>query len=214
MSGWAQCLILLTWQKIAPFILISSSATLLILIARAISASLGSLGGINQTKLKLILTYSSISHSGWILSTVYLRTILWRIYFIIYSILSFTVISLLNSFHQINFISEINSWGVEKKIKFILIFNIISLGGLPPLLGFTRKLIVIKIILMSKLLALIILLISTSLISLYFYCRVIYRAIIIYSQKNLFSTKIIKLQPHWVTLSISLNVITPILIIT
>lgn len=214
MSGWAQCLILLTWQKIAPFILISSSATLLILIARAISASLGSLGGINQTKLKLILTYSSISHSGWILSTVYLRTILWRIYFIIYSILSFTVISLLNSFHQINFISEINSWGVEKKIKLILIFNIISLGGLPPLLGFTRKLIVIKIILMSKLLALIILLISTSLISLYFYCRVIYRAIIIYNQKNLFSTKIIKLQPHWVTLSVSLNVITPILIIT
>jgi NADH-ubiquinone oxidoreductase chain 2 len=56
-------------QKAAPLILLSylidiNNFTLIIILASTI---VGSIGGLNQTSIRKILTYSSINHTGWIL---------------------------------------------------------------------------------------------------------------------------------------------------
>jgi NADH:ubiquinone oxidoreductase subunit 2 (subunit N) len=53
-------------QKIAPIVLTSYlvKRTLVVLIIIAISVIVGSLGGINQTSIRKILTYSSVNHTG------------------------------------------------------------------------------------------------------------------------------------------------------
>jgi NADH-ubiquinone oxidoreductase chain 2 len=63
------CALLRTVQKAAPLMLISylieiNAFTLRIIL---ISTIVGSIGGLNQTSIRKILTYSSINHTGWIL---------------------------------------------------------------------------------------------------------------------------------------------------
>jgi len=210
LTEWPQCLILFTWQKIAPFVLLSCVIRKILLIFRFISALIGGIRGINQTKIKLILTYSSISHLGWMIAASYLRINFWTIYFIVYSILSFIIINRLIKSSKINFITEINIWRISKRTKIFFIINILSLGGLPPLLGFIRKLLVIKLIIQFKIIFLIVTLVLSSLISLYFYCRVIYAAIIINSDKTILNIMKSKINPLFITLSISINILIPL----
>jgi NADH-ubiquinone oxidoreductase chain 2 len=59
----------MTVQKAGPIVLASYLIGINYLIAAVviISVAVGSVGGINQTSLRKILTYSSINHTGWIL---------------------------------------------------------------------------------------------------------------------------------------------------
>lgn len=171
--NWFQCLLIFTWQKIAPLILLSTLNLKLALVTRALSAVTGALGGLNQKTIKLILTYSSISHRAWIIIACVIRFKTWFTYFLIYSFLSFAII-LFFYLNQVNLINSIFSSEDTFFRKFILSLNLLSLGGLPPLLGFSAKL---RIIIISLKLGFILIfspLIVRSLISLFFYFRVIY----------------------------------------
>ena len=143
--SWINSLILITWQKIAPLILISYlNIKSIILTCAIISVIIGSLGGLNQTSLRKLISFSSINHLGWILSAIYCRKILWLIYFLFYSFLSFCLIFIFNNF-KLYHINQLFAIFIKSKIiKFILIINLLSLGGLPPFLGFLPKWIVIQ----------------------------------------------------------------------
>jgi len=91
-SDWPQILILLTWQKLAPIVLIMFSSSQLIFILILASCLVGVLGAINQTSFKKILVYSSILHSAWILTATLCSEIIWWFYFVIYSVISTSVI--------------------------------------------------------------------------------------------------------------------------
>lgn len=171
--SWFQCILIFTWQKIAPLILITAINIKYALTASIISALVGSLGGLNQKNIKLILTYSSISHRAWIIISCILRFKAWLIYFLIYCFLSLSIILFFYS-NQINFINNIFSRDDSFFNKTILTLNLLSLGGLPPLLGFSAKLRIIIISLKIRFLIIFIPLIISSLVSLFFYFRVIY----------------------------------------
>uniref|UniRef100_T1H788 NADH-ubiquinone oxidoreductase chain 2 n=1 Tax=Megaselia scalaris TaxID=36166 RepID=T1H788_MEGSC len=129
--------ILLT-QKIAPLILISYLITNYLFIPIILSIIVGSLGGLNQTSLRKIIAYSSINHLGIgaaIITEIRLN------YFLFYSFLSITLIYFFN-INKLFFINQIYSQLLKKLILFL---NFLSLGGLPPFLGFFPK-IVIQII--------------------------------------------------------------------
>lgn len=79
---------------------------------------------------------------------------------------------LYNEYH-INIFSQINRINFFDKICMVLIF--MSLGGLPPLLGFLRKFLVIKFILISSnRIYFIMIVVFSSLFLLYFYISRIY----------------------------------------
>nr|AVN67497.1 NADH dehydrogenase subunit 2 [Phoetalia pallida] len=179
--NWGNCFILMTIQKIAPLILIShiiyfnSFLTFIVIM----SVLIGTIGGYNQVSIRKILTYSSINHLGWMLVAMVVNETLWLIYFIIYSILTFTIIIIIKP-HQISFINQTFLISNEiSMIKFLLFSTLLSLGGLPPFLGFFSKWIVIQSMMQNSAIVLISIMVVLSLITLYYYLRISYSAFII-----------------------------------
>lgn len=174
-SDWIQSFIILTWQKIAPLVLISFVSINVLFFFILFSAILAVLGGINQTSFALILTYSSILHSSWIISLVVINETQWWAYFLFYSIIVFSV-SYSLYFFNLRKLSEIFNLCVTQKSKILFLINFLSMAGLPPFLGFIIKFLAITSILNTNFLPsyIPIFLIASSFLSLYFYLRITY----------------------------------------
>lgn len=183
--SWLNALILITWQKIAPLILISYIIFKPLIITRIILSSLiGALGGLNQTSLRKLMAYSSINHLGWILAAIYNRNLTWITYFLFYTFLTFTIIFIFNIF-KTSHINQLFTLSFHSKsIKFFLFFNLLSLGGLPPFLGFFPKWLVIQALTINNQLFLLTFIVLITLITLYFYIRLSYRAFILNYHEN------------------------------
>ncbi len=182
--NWINSFIILTWQKIAPLSIISYLNNFYLLnFFIIISALIGSIGGLNQTSLRKIIAFSSINHIRWILLRLFLNNILWNFYFFIYIIINFSII---NFFKMINFFNlnqlflSINN---NNLIKYCFLINFISLGGLPPFIGFLPKWLVIEN-LINKNLFILFFIIIISLITLFFYTRISFSAILINYPSN------------------------------
>nr|UFZ13955.1 NADH dehydrogenase subunit 2 [Taeniochauliodes natalensis] len=175
--NWLNGLILMTWQKVAPLTLMSYSINMNFMIfVILMSALIGAIGGLNQTNLRTLMAFSSINHLSWILSSMLISDYLWITYFMFYSLLSIIIIFIfknMNIFHINQLYSTMN---FNLLMKFMLLVNLLSLGGLPPFLGFLPKLLVIKSLSMNKMFFMIIFLVISSLITLFFYIRVTYSA--------------------------------------
>lgn len=178
--NWNNNLILITWQKLAPLILISyclvNNFIIIIIIS---SIFIGSIGGLNQSSLRKILAFSSINHLGWIIAGIILIKNLWEEYFIIYSFLSFTIIFIFNSFKLFHINQTFSIFSNFPIIKFCLFISLLSLGGLPPFLGFLPKWIIIQYITINNLLFLIIFIVCFTLLTLFYYLRICYSSFIL-----------------------------------
>nr|WDV10589.1 NADH dehydrogenase subunit 2 [Bhutanitis thaidina] len=176
--SWFNCFILMTWQKISPMILLSyymnNNFLMIIMILNTI---IGTLGSFNQTSLRKLLSFSSINNLGWMLSALMISENLWLFYFILYSFLISIMCFIFNNLnmYMLNQLFLIN---MNIYIKFFLFFNFLSLGGMPPLLGFFPKWIIINFLIMNKLYIILFIFIMMSLIMLYIYFRIIYFSII------------------------------------
>nr|AHG53375.1 NADH dehydrogenase subunit 2 [Drosophila santomea] len=183
---WMNALMLMTWQKIAPLMLISYlNIKNLLLISVILSVIIGAIGGLNQTSLRKLMAFSSINHLGWMLSSLMISESIWLIYFIFYSFLSFMLTFMFNIFKLFH-LNQLFSWFVNSKIlKFSLFMNFLSLGGLPPFLGFLPKWLVIQQLTMCNQYFLLTLMMMSTLITLFFYLRICYSAFMLnYFENN------------------------------
>lgn len=169
--NWLNCLILTTWQKVAPLFLCFSLLTFNIapiLCLGALSSIVGGVGGINQTNLRALLAYSSIGHVGWLVIMSQISALTLVIYFSVYILVSAPLFFILLNLSgtQVNQVSSIQSWPLNYIVVFALL--LLSLGGIPPLTGFIAKWFAIQsLVLVSGFTTS--LLIAGSLISLYYY---------------------------------------------
>uniref|UniRef100_UPI003000FAD1 NADH dehydrogenase subunit 2 n=1 Tax=Desmometopa sabroskyi TaxID=3118444 RepID=UPI003000FAD1 len=185
--SWINSFILMTWQKIAPFMLTSYIINnYLIIICAILSTMMGALGGLNQTLLRKLMAYSSINHLGWMLSSLMLNEMLWMTYFLFYSFLSFNLILFFNLFKIFHIKQMFSLFFNSKILKFVTFMNLLSLGGLPPFLGFIPKWLVINSLTMNNHLFLNFMLIAFTLITLFFYLRICYSGFMM----NYY-------EPHW-----------------
>nr|ARH54650.1 NADH dehydrogenase subunit 2 [Scirtes orbicularis] len=184
--NWNQSMILLTWQKIAPMMIISYSikmnnfTTMIILL----SALVGSIMGLNQTMIQKLMAYSSINHMSWMISAMMIKENIWLVYFIIYSLITLSITTMMNeikSFHMKQMFLLMNN---NPLMKFFFIINFLSLGGLPPFIGFFPKWIIIVSMIEQNLLILTFLMIMFTLITLFFYLRMTFSMISINMNEN------------------------------
>nr|YP_009000248.1 NADH dehydrogenase subunit 2 [Rapisma xizangense]AHA35654.1 NADH dehydrogenase subunit 2 [Rapisma xizangense]ARO47932.1 NADH dehydrogenase subunit 2 [Rapisma sp. 1 NS-2017] len=174
--NWILSIILMTWQKIAPMILISYSIDYnFFIIIILISIFIGSVGGLNQISLRKLMAYSSINHIGWLLSSFLISNFYWWIYFCFYSFLSFSIVYLFYKFKIFYFSQLFSFLNYYPILKFLLFCNFLSLGGLPPFLGFLPKWIIIQNLVFENLFLVIMMIIFT-LITLFYYIRITYSA--------------------------------------
>lgn len=206
--SWNNSLLILTWQKLAPLIIISYSTSRNIFFI-IISGAIGAIGGINQTSLRKILAFSSINHISWILIALILNNLFWIFYFFIYLLINLSIIlifKIINIFN-INQIFLFNNHFYL--IKFCFFINFLSLGGLPPFLGFFPKWIIIENFVINKNIFIIFFSIIITLITLYFYLRLTFSAfLLIYPNYswNIFFTN--KYNLFAINLSINFFIIT------
>nr|QXG19295.1 NADH dehydrogenase subunit 2 [Drosophila lacteicornis] len=187
---WINALILMTWQKIAPLMLISYlNIKNLLLISVILSVIIGAIGGLNQTSLRKLMAFSSINHLGWMLSSIMISESIWLIYFMFYSFLSFILTFMFNIFKLFH-LNQLFSWFVNSKIlKFSMFMNFLSLGGLPPFLGFLPKWLVIQQLTLCNQYFLLTIMMMSTLITLFFYLRICYSAFMLNYYENNFVMK-------------------------
>lgn len=189
--SWINCFILITWQKITPIILLSYYFNINLLFTIIILNSIiGALGGINQSSLRKLLTFSSINNLGWIIASIIIRENLWIVFFSIYVILNLFMCFLLYLLN-IFYLNQLFFSNLKPIIKLSLFFNLLSLGGLPPFLGFFPKWIVINFLINNNFLFLTLIFFIIRLIILFFYIRISYSSLIFnYLKSKWFKIKI------------------------
>nr|QHD48046.1 NADH dehydrogenase subunit 2 [Leptalpheus forceps] len=209
--SWPQCLLLMTIQKIAPMVLISytimgPASSFLIIMSSVLSSMVGAIGGLNQTLLRKILAYSSINHMAWMLAAISTSSKMWITYMLVYSLILSSLVMILNINQAFHFkqLSSIPSTPM-KMISFLSLF---SLGGLPPFLGFIPKLMVIKLLCESNEIMWLLFLLSSALLTLFYYTRISLSIFTLSSPK--FKTSIF-LKVPWTYYSLSFVNFTPLL---
>nr|YP_010480535.1 NADH dehydrogenase subunit 2 [Nasonia giraulti]UVN15263.1 NADH dehydrogenase subunit 2 [Nasonia giraulti] len=189
--NWINIYLISTMQKIIPLVILSNLlnykfSMLFNLFIMLLSSIYSSMKGLSQSNLKFIFCYSSIIQMSWIIILMIFNEMMSMNYFVIYSMIS---LSLCLTFNKYN-INNINNMKLLKFnniiIYYMMNFNIFSLASIPPFFGFLMKLIVTKELFISLPLIIFILLIMSSLISMFFYLRMLFLNIMInsFSKKN------------------------------
>nr|YP_010610797.1 NADH dehydrogenase subunit 2 [Eledone cirrhosa]WAP91618.1 NADH dehydrogenase subunit 2 [Eledone cirrhosa] len=173
--SWMMLFFILSWQKLAPLFMLSfiNFNYTIIIISSLLSSFMGSMQAINQTNLQLIMVYSSISHLGWMLASCSINNLLMMLYLLIYMLIIMPLFLYFNSKSNLFMYSlSHHNYNLNKENIFIIML-ILSLGGMPPMMGFLSKLMILNMLLSMNMLMLSMLLLTSTLISLYFYLNML-----------------------------------------
>nr|UXW93490.1 NADH dehydrogenase subunit 2 [Hymenoptera sp. 4 GYN-2021] len=183
--NWMNCFILLTWQKIAPmFLMLSMNNNTMIYISMILSGYIGAIMGMNQNSIKLILSYSSINHLSWMIMAMNLNISLMKLYFLIYSFINMIICLIMNNFNM-NYINQLFK-NKNNKIyfKILMISSFLSMGGIPPFLGFLPKFFVLSLMIKNYLMFEIMFFILMTLITLSYYMNPLISSLMTVNNNN------------------------------
>nr|NP_991081.1 NADH dehydrogenase subunit 2 [Synaphobranchus kaupii]BAD12339.1 NADH dehydrogenase subunit 2 [Synaphobranchus kaupii] len=171
-------LILSTWQKLAPMILIYQLApnvnqSLITTMAIA-SALVGGWGGLNQTQLRKLLAYSSIAHMGWMMMVLKYMPNLMLLNLTIYIIMTSATFMALKMAASTNINTLAMGWTKAPILTTLIMMTMLSLGGLPPLTGFMPKWLILQELTKQGMPMTATLMAMAALLSLFFYLRLCY----------------------------------------
>nr|AEH03337.1 NADH dehydrogenase subunit 2 [Clytomyias insignis oorti] len=175
-------LFLSTAMKFPPLTLLfltshSLNPTLLTLMA-IMSTALGGWMGLNQTQIRKILAFSSISHLGWMAIIITSNPKLTMLNFYLYSLMTATVFLVLNTMKATKLSSLMTTWTKIPSLNAMLLLTLLSLAGLPPLTGFLPKWLIIQELTKQEMALAAMIISLLSLVNLFFYLRLAYCATI------------------------------------
>nr|YP_009318403.1 NADH dehydrogenase subunit 2 [Goura cristata]CEF52455.1 NADH dehydrogenase subunit 2 [Goura cristata minor]APA16983.1 NADH dehydrogenase subunit 2 [Goura cristata]ATZ68966.1 NADH dehydrogenase subunit 2 [Goura cristata]ATZ68979.1 NADH dehydrogenase subunit 2 [Goura cristata]ATZ68992.1 NADH dehydrogenase subunit 2 [Goura cristata] len=181
-SSMTTALLLSTILKFPPVTILfltspSLNPTLLTTMA-IISATLGGWMGLNQTQIRKILAFSSISHMGWMAIIIIFNPSLTLLTFYLYSLMTSTVFLTLNTTKVLKLTTMMTSWTKTPMLNATLMLTLLSLAGLPPLTGFLPKWLIIHELTKQEMTAAAMIMAMLSLLGLFFYLRLAYHSTI------------------------------------
>nr|CBB90308.1 NADH dehydrogenase subunit 2 [Sheppardia cyornithopsis lopezi] len=175
-------LLLSTAMKFPPMTLLfmtSQSLNPTLLTSMAIlSAALGGWTGLNQTQVRKILAFSSISHLGWMAIIIVYNPKLALLNFYLYALMTAAVFLILNSIKTLKLSTLMTTWSKTPVLSATLMLALLSLAGLPPLTGFLPKWLIIQELTKQEMAPAATIIALLSLLSLFFYLRLAYCATI------------------------------------
>nr|ALO76745.1 NADH deshydrogenase subunit 2 [Strongylium suspicax] len=208
--SWTNSLILLTWQKIAPMLMIMNNKLNVTFLTMIILTSLmvSTISGFNQISLRKILAFSSINHIAWMLASMMISLSMWTIYFLVYSLINANIIAMFNSTKTF-YMSQINNFmNQNKMIKLSFMVNFLSLGGLPPFIGFLPKWLVINWMTNMEMILITITMIVTTLIMLFIYMRILMSSMVMMTNEPKISQKMNNMSMSIINMTTILSLVT------
>ena len=162
----------------------------MLLILAFLSLAIGNLTAIMQTNFKRMLAYSTISHMGFILlglasgsldgdkqfdTESYGSALFYMLTYVLTTLATFGLIMLMSrEGHECEEISDLKGLNSRSPwMAALLLLLMCSLAGLPPLVGFDAKLLILQTLLKSDRLWLAVVAVLFSLIGAFYYLRVI-----------------------------------------
>ena len=156
----------------APMVWLLAAATMI----------LGTVVGVAQSNLKRMLAYSSIAHGGYLLVGLVAANDIGKAAILFYllayavtNLAAFGVIALLGARHAAN--DELRDyaglWHSHPALAALMTVSLLSLGGLPPTVGFIGKWYIFSAAVSAGYYGLAIIGVLTSVISVFFYLRVV-----------------------------------------
>uniref|UniRef100_A0A4D6BMG3 NADH-ubiquinone oxidoreductase chain 2 n=2 Tax=Chaetura cinereiventris TaxID=56283 RepID=A0A4D6BMG3_9AVES len=177
-SSLTTAMLLSTLMKFPPITILLMTAhslnpTLLAIMAVS-SAALGGWMGLNQTQIRKILAFSSISHLGWMTIILIHNPKLTLLTFYTYCLMTFAVFLTLNTTKTLKLSTMMTSWTKNPMLNATLMLTLLSLAGLPPLTGFLPKWLTIQELTKQELTSAATTIALLSLLGLFFYLRLAY----------------------------------------
>nr|AAL88827.1 NADH dehydrogenase subunit 2 [Cisticola fulvicapilla] len=175
-------LLLSTVMKLPPISLLfmtspSLNPTLMTSMA-ILSTALGGWMGLNQTQIRKILAFSSISHLGWMAIIITYSPKLTLMNFYLYTLITMTVFLTLNTIKVLKLSTLMTTWTKTPALSAMLLLTMLSLAGLPPLTGFIPKWLIIQELTKQNMISTAMTISLLSLLGLFFYLRLAYCATI------------------------------------
>nr|AAS15593.1 NADH dehydrogenase subunit 2 [Cettia cetti] len=174
--------LLSTVMKFPPitlFLMTSHSLNPTLLTCMALlSAALGGWMGLNQTQIRKILAFSSISHLGWMTIVISYNPKLTLLNFYLYTLMTAATFLALNSIKALKLSTLLTSWAKTPVLNTMLFLTLLSLAGLPPLTGFLPKWLIIQELTKQSMAPTATIISLLSLLGLFFYLRLAYCATI------------------------------------
>nr|AAP14661.1 NADH dehydrogenase subunit 2 [Pachypsylla venusta] len=198
----------ITMQKLIPLMILFTSWFSILMWLAIPNVIVGSLGGIAESSILKLLLFSSINNSGWMMSSLMISNYLFIIFFSVYTILVTQILYILYLFNM--------KWMIQiymnlLPIKCFVYLNLMSLSGLPPLLGFSIKWIIIKqLILNLPLLSWTF--IMTSTMSMFFYIKMTMNTILNSTTNKKWMNKFHKMNPTLIFLMMTNTLGIPLFI--
>nr|AIN42845.1 NADH dehydrogenase subunit 2 [Heliomaster squamosus] len=171
-------MLLSTVMKFPPITILfltshSLNPTLLTMMALA-SAALGGWTGLNQTQIRKVLAFSSISHLGWMAIILIYNPKLTLMTFYLYCIMTGAIFLTLSTTKSLKLSTMMTSWTKTPVLNTMLMTTLLSLAGLPPLTGFLPKWLIIQELSKQEMAASATIIAILSLLGLFFYLRLAY----------------------------------------
>lgn len=150
-------------------------------ILAVVSLLVGNLAAIMQTSIKRMLAYSTISHMGFVLLAFmggvwgFSAAMYYAITYVVTGLAGFGILMLLSdetneceNISDLNGLNQRNAW-----YAFLMLLVMFSMAGIPPLMGFYAKFVVIKSLLAQGHIWLPVFAVVMSLIGAFYYLRVV-----------------------------------------
>nr|QRG31967.1 NADH dehydrogenase subunit 2 [Pseudosuberites sp. CY-2021] len=172
---------LATISKIAIFSILVQIGPVInvVLVCAIFSIICGSIGALNQTKIKRLLAYSGIAHMGFVLFGVAIgslesiqASLIYMIIYVVMTICSFSIILSLKLTK--NLIVEVSGISRENSVLALtLALSFLSIAGIPPLAGFLSKWLILLAGVSSGYYLICILIVLSSVIAGVYYVRLV-----------------------------------------
>nr|ABG37760.1 NADH dehydrogenase subunit 2 [Pelecanus conspicillatus] len=177
-TSMTTALLLSTMMKFPPITILfltshSLNPTLLTTMAIA-SAALGGWMGLNQTQIRKLLAFSSISHLGWMAIIIAYNPDLTLLTFYLYTLMTTTVFLAFNTTKALKLSTMMTAWTKAPMLNATLMLTLLSLAGLPPLTGFLPKWLIIQELTKQEMTTTATIITMLSLLGLFFYLRLTY----------------------------------------
>nr|QWY25993.1 NADH dehydrogenase subunit 2 [Morphostenophanes yunnanus] len=208
--SWNNTLITLTWQKIAPMIMLTTNSISNFLLTASIMFSLlaSTLSAFNQISLRKIMALSSINHIAWMLATMMISLSTWVSYFLVYSLINLNIVLTFKATKTF-YTTQLNNFVNKNKMtKMSLMLQFMSLGGLPPFIGFLPKWLVINWMTKNSMIAITLIMVLATLVMLFIYMRMVMPSLIMATTEPKLNSEI---STSWLHATNTMNIVSMLL---